>query len=365
MKVTEFFVGFGPRLWSFQRGETEYGLKAIPAGAYVKIIGMNDFEEVDPADEARTYRAQGTFKRLFTVLAGPFMNLLIAFVLMTALFLVYGREPTTWTVKGVPPGSAAAAAGIAAGRPPAGRRRRAGGRRGTTSGRQLAEQGRRAGDRSSSSATATSSTCRSTSAGGSTPRRRRGLPVAAGADARRRDQSPPTAVPWPLRRPALAAGPVGRAGDAADRRRRAREPPIVRPRAGQPPADAARRRRRRLLRGRAHDRAGEGDAGRRGGRDPAGAARRRGRPPAACFGRLFSPSGVASIAGQVADATQPTTTLAPDTVGRLTPVDGSPEPQAGANEPEDRPISIIGIFQLGSGGGRRRPAELPACWWPA
>ena len=56
MKVTEYFLGFGPRLWSIRRGETEYGIKAIPAGGYVKIIGMTNLEEVDPADEARTYR---------------------------------------------------------------------------------------------------------------------------------------------------------------------------------------------------------------------------------------------------------------------------------------------------------------------
>ena len=55
MKVTEFFIGFGPKIWSFRRGETEYGLKVIPAGAYVKIIGMNNLDEVDPADEDRTY----------------------------------------------------------------------------------------------------------------------------------------------------------------------------------------------------------------------------------------------------------------------------------------------------------------------
>ena len=56
MKVTEFFLGFGPRLWSFTRGETEYGVKAIPAGGYVRIIGMTNLEEVDPADEPRTFR---------------------------------------------------------------------------------------------------------------------------------------------------------------------------------------------------------------------------------------------------------------------------------------------------------------------
>ncbi len=52
MKVTEFFLGFGPRLWSFRRGETEYGVKAIPAGGYVKIIGMNNLERGRPRRRA-------------------------------------------------------------------------------------------------------------------------------------------------------------------------------------------------------------------------------------------------------------------------------------------------------------------------
>ncbi len=58
MKVTEYFLGFGPRLWSFRRGETEYGVKALPLGGYVKIIGMSNLEEVPPEDESRTYRQQ-------------------------------------------------------------------------------------------------------------------------------------------------------------------------------------------------------------------------------------------------------------------------------------------------------------------
>ena len=64
MKVTEFFLGFGPRIWSFRRGETEYGLKVIPLGAYVRIIGMNNLEDVDPADEPRTFRAKGYLSRV-------------------------------------------------------------------------------------------------------------------------------------------------------------------------------------------------------------------------------------------------------------------------------------------------------------
>ncbi|MBW3645134.1 MAG: site-2 protease family protein, partial [Actinobacteria bacterium] len=62
MKVTEFFIGFGPRLWSFRRGETEYGFKAIPAGAYVRIIGMSNLEEIDPAEEDRTYRQKSYWR---------------------------------------------------------------------------------------------------------------------------------------------------------------------------------------------------------------------------------------------------------------------------------------------------------------
>ena len=92
MKVTEFFVGFGPRIWSFRRGETEYGIKAIPAGGYVRIIGMNSIEEVDPEDEPRTYRAASFPKRLATILAGIGVNLLIAFVL---IFLVLVRVGET------------------------------------------------------------------------------------------------------------------------------------------------------------------------------------------------------------------------------------------------------------------------------
>ena len=71
MKVTEYFLGFGPRLWSFRRGETEYGVKAIPAGGYVRIVGMSNLEpDIDPADESRTFR-KGSYKnRLVVVLAG-------------------------------------------------------------------------------------------------------------------------------------------------------------------------------------------------------------------------------------------------------------------------------------------------------
>lgn len=80
LKVSEYFLGFGPRLWSVKRGETEYGVKAIPAGGYVKILGMTNLEEVDPADEARTYRSAHFGRRLLVISAGSLMHMLIALV---------------------------------------------------------------------------------------------------------------------------------------------------------------------------------------------------------------------------------------------------------------------------------------------
>jgi membrane-associated protease RseP (regulator of RpoE activity) len=113
MKVTEFFIGMGPRLWSTRRGEVEYGLKAIPLGAYVRIIGMSNLEEVDPAEESRGYRAKGYWRRLSTVLAGPAVNIGIGVVLFFGLFAATGvSSPDNWSVGRVVPGGAAEAAGV-------------------------------------------------------------------------------------------------------------------------------------------------------------------------------------------------------------------------------------------------------------
>ena len=90
IKVTEFFVGFGPRLWSIRRGETEYGVKALPLGGYVKIIGMNNLEPVDPADEPRTYRQQPYLRRLSVAVAGSAVHFLIALALLFTVFYVTG-----------------------------------------------------------------------------------------------------------------------------------------------------------------------------------------------------------------------------------------------------------------------------------
>ena len=115
MKVTEFFLGFGPRIWSYRRGETEYGVKMIPAGGYVRIIGMTNLEEVDPEDEPRTYRQATTGKRLITVLAGIIVNLSIALVLVFGILVLHGPEDVSTKVDSVAKGSPAAAAGFLSG----------------------------------------------------------------------------------------------------------------------------------------------------------------------------------------------------------------------------------------------------------
>ncbi len=103
MKVTEYFLGFGPRLWSFRRGETEYGVKALPLGGYVKIVGMTNTEEVDPADEPRTYRQQPFHNRLMVALAGSFMHFVMAFVLFWGLLVFVGQQQPTTSVAGFSP----------------------------------------------------------------------------------------------------------------------------------------------------------------------------------------------------------------------------------------------------------------------
>jgi membrane-associated protease RseP (regulator of RpoE activity) len=111
MKVTEFFLGFGPRVWSFRRGETEYGVKAIPAGGYVRIVGMSNLEDVDPEEEPRTFR-HGTFgNRLTVILAGVSVNLILAYVLIYAALLGRGLPDTLEAkVERVLPDTPAAAA---------------------------------------------------------------------------------------------------------------------------------------------------------------------------------------------------------------------------------------------------------------
>jgi membrane-associated protease RseP (regulator of RpoE activity) len=91
MKVTQYFVGFGPTLWSTRRGETEYGIKALPFGGFVKIVGMHSLDDPDdPADEPRSFRRHPAWQRISVLAAGSFMHFLLAFVLIAGLALGVG-----------------------------------------------------------------------------------------------------------------------------------------------------------------------------------------------------------------------------------------------------------------------------------
>jgi membrane-associated protease RseP (regulator of RpoE activity) len=120
MKVTEYFVGFGPRLWSVRRGETEYGVKAIPAGGYVRITGFTSTEDVPSEDEPRAYRNQPFHQRIVVASAGSVMHFLIAIVLALVVVLTFGTTSNNIAVASVEkwPGVAqtpAAAAGLRTG----------------------------------------------------------------------------------------------------------------------------------------------------------------------------------------------------------------------------------------------------------
>ncbi|TWD83619.1 membrane-associated protease RseP (regulator of RpoE activity) [Kribbella amoyensis] len=127
MKVTQFFVGFGRTIWSTKRGETEYGIKLIPAGGFVRIIGMMppakgqdpskvrkantgpiqsmvenarsaEYETIDPADNGRLFYQKVWWKKLIVMASGPLVNVLIAFVLFGGLFMFYGANVAQNTV---------------------------------------------------------------------------------------------------------------------------------------------------------------------------------------------------------------------------------------------------------------------------
>jgi len=115
MKATQFFMGFGPRLWSRHKGEVEYGFRAIPLGAFVRIIGMNGLDEVEPEDEERAYRNKSFPRQLLVITAGSLMHMIIALALFIGVYAFAGRYDDTGSVAVVrapEAGSPAALAGI-------------------------------------------------------------------------------------------------------------------------------------------------------------------------------------------------------------------------------------------------------------
>ena len=89
-KATQFFVGFGPTLWSTTRGETEYGIKALPLGGFVKILGMNPYEDVPAEDRSRSYHAKPRWQRALLLLAGSGTHWVVAFVILVFAAMAIG-----------------------------------------------------------------------------------------------------------------------------------------------------------------------------------------------------------------------------------------------------------------------------------
>jgi membrane-associated protease RseP (regulator of RpoE activity) len=115
MWVSEFFVGFGKRIWSVQRGETEFGVKAIPAGGYCKIEGMAPNDEMPEGEEHRAFYKASSGKKLIVLGAGSFLHFVLGFLLLFTLFAGIGTNQVLPVISEVVPNSAAQAAGIQAG----------------------------------------------------------------------------------------------------------------------------------------------------------------------------------------------------------------------------------------------------------
>ncbi|MBU6514673.1 MAG: site-2 protease family protein [Acidobacteria bacterium] len=94
MKVTDFFVGFGPVLWSTTRGETRYGIRALWLGGYVKVPGMTWYEAIEPEEEARTYRSASYPRKVLFASAGSLMHVVMALLLAYGALVFIGHADT-------------------------------------------------------------------------------------------------------------------------------------------------------------------------------------------------------------------------------------------------------------------------------
>lgn len=127
IRVPQYMVGFGPTIWSRKKGDTEYGFKAIPAGGYIRMIGMFPpgpdgriearstspwrgmiedarsaaFEELEPGDEKRLFYTRKPWKRVIVMFAGPFMNLVLAVAIFLGVAMTFGFQTQTTEVAGV------------------------------------------------------------------------------------------------------------------------------------------------------------------------------------------------------------------------------------------------------------------------
>ena len=112
MRVSEFFLGFGTRIWSRQRGETEFGIKAIPAGGYCRIEGMTPDDQMPDGEEGRAFYRASAGKKLIVLGAGSFLHFVIGYLLLFVLLSGVGVNQVLPVIDSVAPNSAAADAGF-------------------------------------------------------------------------------------------------------------------------------------------------------------------------------------------------------------------------------------------------------------
>ena len=109
MRVEKFSLFFGPMFVKFTRGETTYGVGPIPLGGYVKISGMNPAEKIPPEHAHRAYYRQPVWKRIVVIVAGPVVNIVLAFLILWLLFWNVGDPVATTQISAPDRGSPAAA----------------------------------------------------------------------------------------------------------------------------------------------------------------------------------------------------------------------------------------------------------------
>lgn len=112
MRVSEFFLGFGTRIWSRQRGETEFGIKAIPAGGYCRIEGMTPDDQMPDGEEGRAFYRASAGKKLIVLGAGSFLHFVLGYLLLFVLLSGVGVNQVLPVIDSVAPNSAAADAGF-------------------------------------------------------------------------------------------------------------------------------------------------------------------------------------------------------------------------------------------------------------
>ncbi len=113
--VLRFSLGFGPRLITIKRGDTEYCLSLVPLGGYVKMLGEDPDEDVTEEQLANSFGAQPVLRRMGIVLAGPLSNFVLAIVIFTFVFAISGIPQLTTEIGTINPESPAEQAGLQVG----------------------------------------------------------------------------------------------------------------------------------------------------------------------------------------------------------------------------------------------------------